>query len=119
MKAYLVLAIGMLLLLASMITAVIAAKSGKQTAIGKGWLRTYILLLLFALTTAVLLSIAGFIERWLSVDAYKTLFDLLTLGLLGVVLSGLVVVVRRRRFLVSYILCLCGAFLTFGEFLGR
>lgn len=119
MKAYIVLAIGMLFLLGGLIAAVMMEKSRKQAATGRIWFRIYILLLLLALGTSVLLSLAGFIESRLSVDAYKVLFDLLTLGLLGVLFSGLVLVIRRRGFVLSYGLCLCGAFLTFGEFLGR
>lgn len=118
MKAYVILAIGMLLLLGGLLAAVLMEKSEKQAAIGRVWFRTYILLLLFALANSVLLLPAGFIESRLSIDAYKILFDFLTLGLVGVLFSGLVLVIRRRRFVVSYGLCLCGAFLTFGEFLG-
>ena len=109
----------MLFLLGGLITAVIIEKSRKQAAIGRVWFRTYTLLLFFALGTSVLLLLAGFIESRMSVNAYKVLFDFLTFGLLGVLFSGLVLVIKRRGFVVSYALCLCGAFLTFGEFLGR
>ena len=119
MNGYIVLASGMLLLLGGLIAAVIMKKAERRSAIARVWFRTYIFFILFALVIAGLLLLAGFIETWVSVDAYRTLFDILTFGLLGVLFSGLVLVIRRRGFLVSYMLCLAGTFLTFGEFLGR
>jgi formate hydrogenlyase subunit 3/multisubunit Na+/H+ antiporter MnhD subunit len=118
MRAHAVLATGILLLFGGLITALIKEKSVMQTATGRSLCRTYLLFLVFALAVSVLLCLAGLINKWLSVDAYRVLFDFFTIGLLGVFFSGLILVIRRRGFVMSYALSLCGAFLAFGEFLG-
>ena len=52
-------------------------------------------------------------------DAYRFLYDGLTFALLGALLTGLVLIIRRRGFLASYVSCLCGAVIALGEFLVR
>jgi uncharacterized membrane protein YhaH (DUF805 family) len=108
----------MLLLFGGLITALIKEKSVRQTATGRSAYRIYLLFLVSALAVSVLLCLAGLINKWFSVDAYRILFDLFALGLLGVFFSGLILVIRRRGFVMSYALSLCGAFLAFGELLG-
>jgi hypothetical protein len=119
MKEYFWLAIGMLLLLSGLVSIVLIAKSEQQPTRGKKLLGTYVILLVSALIMATLLSAARFIESWISVDAYGVLFDGLTLTLLSALACGLALIIKRPRFIVSYVICACGAFLTFGEFLGR
>lgn len=113
-----VLALGELLLVAGLVAAVITEKSPRRQAVGRVWSKSYLGLLVFALASTVALLLATFIER-VFVDAYRVLLDFLALGLVAVFLNGLILVVRCRGFLVSYVLTLCGAFLTFGEFLGQ
>jgi hypothetical protein len=117
MNGNVVLAIGIILLIGALIGAVIKEKSVKSSVTGKGWSRAYLLFLIFALAAAGLEFFPSIYLRF-SVDAYSVLFDLCTLGLLGAFLSGLILVIRRRGFVVSYVLFLCGAFTVFGEFLG-
>jgi hypothetical protein len=118
MSGNVVVAIGMFLFLGALTAAIIKEKSVKHPATGGGWFRAYLLFLGFALGTSILECLVGLINKWFSIDSYSVLFDFFAFGLLCTFFSGLILVIRRRGFVVSCALFLCGAFLTFGEFLG-
>lgn len=117
---YVILILGLLFLMSGLIAGVVLDRPEKQAAPSKRfWSRSYIFFLILVLGISALLSVSGFLEERVAVNAYRALFDLFTLVLAGALISGLILVFQRRRFILSYGLCVCGAFLTFGEFLGR
>jgi len=119
MKAYALLAVGVALIVFGLAAAVFIAKSQKRPVERSIWFRAYVILLVTSLTATGLLLTSSLFVRLISVNAYRDLFDGLSLALVGTLFSGLILVIRRPRFLVSYIIFSCGAVVTFGEFLGR
>jgi hypothetical protein len=119
MKPYLTLALGIILIVCALVNAIFVSKSQRREGKTGDWFSAYFGFMLASTVTIGLLLFSNLFVRFVSVNAYKDLFDGLSLALVGTILSGLILVVRRPKYLLGYFIFLCGAVITFGEFFGR
>jgi hypothetical protein len=119
MRACALLALGITLLVCALAVATFVARSQPPKDKSGIWLRVYFGLLVASVVTTGLLLMSNLFVRLFSVNAYRNLFDGLSLALVGTLSSGLILVIRRPRYLPGYFMFLCGAIITFGEFFGR
>ena len=118
MKNFIVLAFGIGFLLLSFAWATIRTKAGGPR--DKKWLAlTYTAFIGLTLTLSGLLCASAPLERFVSVNSYKAIFNAMSAVLLAATVSGIVVLVRNRGWVPNFLCFLVGAVVTFMEFLGR
>lgn len=114
MSNYIIIAIGIVMLVASVATARPLRSGIASTAVS-----AYVWGLRISIGVVLVQLCSGMIVRRLWVNAYGIVFDILAICLLSTVIIGIVAIIRTHRLYFSVASLFVATVLLVGEFLGR